>query len=133
MPVAEPYICIPGVPNFRDIGGYAIASETNKQFRRNVVFRSSLPRHILDDGSERAKNKLEMLAINAIVDLRSETEFLDVRAYDRRGWLWSEVYRISAPVFRPEEYNSEFLADQYMESGTGPEVCQITLWLMRWQ
>ncbi|KAL7924145.1 tyrosine phosphatase family domain-containing protein [Trichoderma austrokoningii] len=121
MAVPEPYICIPGVPNFRDIGGYAIASETNQQFRRNVVFRSALPRYILDDGSERARNKMQMLGIGAVFDLRSEPEFLAVRAYDRRKHLLPEMHRVSAPVFRPEEYNSDFLADQYMESGCGPE------------
>ncbi|PNP47266.1 hypothetical protein TGAMA5MH_01081 [Trichoderma gamsii] len=121
MNVAEPYICIPGVPNFRDIGGYPIASDKNKQVRRNVVFRSALPRHILDDGSERAKNKLQTLGINQVFDLRSENEFLEVRAYDWRKWLWSEMHRVSAPVFRPEEYNADLLADQYMESGCGPE------------
>lgn len=131
MNVGEPYICIPGVPNFRDIGGYAIASEKNKQVRRNVVFRSSLPRHILDDGSERAKNKLKMLGISSIFDLRSENEFLDVRAYDKRGWLCSEIHRVSVPVFRPEEYNPDLLADQYMESGSGPEVCQVHVTLLR--
>lgn len=134
MNVAEPYICIPGVPNFRDIGGYPIASDKNKQVRRNVVFRSALPRHILDDGSERAKNKLQMLGINQVFDLRSENEFLEVRAYDWRKWLWSEMHRVSAPVFRPEEYNADLLADQYMESGCGPEVCPILNSLsMIWQ
>jgi hypothetical protein len=127
MNVAEPYICIPGVPNFRDIGGYAIDSDKNKQVRRNVVFRSALPRHILDDGSERAKNKLQTLGITEVFDLRSENEFLEVRAYDWRQWLWSEMRRVWAPVFRPEEYNLDSLADQYMESGCSPEVCQITL------
>ncbi|KAM0464081.1 hypothetical protein ACHAO4_000808 [Trichoderma viride] len=121
MNVAEPYICIPGVPNFRDIGGYPLASDKNKQVRRNVVFRSALPRHILDDGSERAKNKLQTLGIGQVFDLRSENEFLEVRAYDWRQWLWSEMHRVSAPVFRPEEYNADLLADQYMESGCGPE------------
>ncbi|EHK48300.1 hypothetical protein TRIATDRAFT_178841, partial [Trichoderma atroviride IMI 206040] len=116
-----PYICIPGVPNFRDIGGYPLASEQNKQVRRNVVFRSALPRHILDDGSERAKNKLQTLGICQVFDLRSENEFIEVRAYDWRKWLWSEMHRVSAPVFQPEEYNAESLADQYMESGCGPE------------
>lgn len=125
MTVSEPYICIPGVPNFRDIGGYPIASEKTKQVRRNVVYRSALPRDILDGGSKRAQNKLQTLNINQVFDLRSETEFLDVRAYDWRQWLCSEMHRVSAPVFQPEEYNSDLLADQYMESGCGPEVCQI--------
>lgn len=127
MNVGEPYICIPGVPNFRDIGGYAIASEKNKQVRRNVVFRSALPRHILDDGSERAKDKLQTLGINKVFDLRSENEFLEVRAYDWRSWLWSDIYRVSVPVFQSEEYNPDYLADQYLESGCSPEVCQMTL------
>ncbi|UKZ85543.1 uncharacterized protein TrAFT101_001398 [Trichoderma asperellum] len=121
MNLDEPYICIPGVPNFRDIGGYAITSEKNKQVRRNVIFRSAFPRQILDPKSGRAKNKIQLFNISHVFDLRSENEFLKSRVYDRRRWLWSATFRVSAPVFRPEDYNPHTLACQFKESGSGPE------------
>ncbi|OTA00781.1 Tyrosine specific protein phosphatase and dual specificity protein phosphatase [Trichoderma parareesei] len=98
MPPA-PYICIPGVPNFRDIGGQPLSSQPTKQVRRNTVFRSGRPTIVLDRGVK----KLKMLAITHMFDLRSRQELTSAR-YDPATMLWPGTERVSVPVFRPEEY-----------------------------
>jgi hypothetical protein len=126
MAPRAPYICVPGVANFRDIGGYSIASQPGKETRRNVVFRSARPSVSLDPfvGLERGVKKLQMLAISHVYDLRSRDE-LTGKVYDRKNMLWPGTHRVSAPVFRPEEYSPNAVAFQFAKRGSSPEVSQI--------
>ncbi|KAH0491547.1 hypothetical protein TgHK011_002972 [Trichoderma gracile] len=117
MPPA-PYICIPGVPNFRDIGGYPLLSHPTKRVRRNTVFRSGRPTLVLDRGVK----KLKMLAISHMYDLRSRQELTSAR-YDPATMLWDGITeRVSVPVFRPEEYEGDGgLVGRFDRFGTSVE------------
>lgn len=118
MPPA-PYICIPGVPNFRDIGGHPLSAQPTKQVRRNTVFRSGRPTLVLDRGVK----KLKMLAISHMFDLRSRQELTSAR-YDPAGMLWAGTERVGVPVFRPEEYceGADGLVGRFERFGTSVEV-----------
>ncbi|KAL6872309.1 protein-tyrosine phosphatase-like protein [Trichoderma longibrachiatum] len=117
MPPA-PYICIPGVPNFRDIGGHPLSAQPTKQVRRNTVFRSGRPTLVLDRGVK----KLKMLAISHMFDLRSRQELTSAR-YDPAGMLWAGTERVGVPVFRPEEYceGADGLVGRFERFGTSVE------------
>ncbi|KAM0250199.1 hypothetical protein ACHAQJ_008742 [Trichoderma viride] len=121
MAPRTPYICVPGIANFRDIGGYSIASQPGKEIRRNVVFRSARPSFNFDPSiSERGIKKLKMLAISHVYDLRSRDELTD-KVYDRKELLWPGTDRVFAPVFRPEEYSPNAVAFQFAKRGPSPE------------
>ncbi|KAH6611013.1 tyrosine phosphatase, partial [Trichoderma cornu-damae] len=111
-----PYICIPGVANFRDIGGYPISSQPGKEIRRNTVFRSARPTLIMPRGVA----KLKMLAITHAFDLRSRQE-LTHKGYDTSKMIWLGTERVPAPVFRPEEYSPDSLAIQFADHSTSFE------------
>ena len=97
-----PFLSIPGVLNFRDIGGYPIASQPGKEVRRGVVYRSAEPSQITNAGRE----KIQQLGITVAYDLRSEREVSrshrDVPLDEFIG-----VKRILAPVFRDGDYSPE--------------------------
>ncbi|KAL7785571.1 tyrosine phosphatase family domain-containing protein [Trichoderma ceciliae] len=116
MAPPAPYICVPGVANFRDVGGYRIASQPGKEIRRNAVFRSARPSLILPRGV----TKLKMLAITHAYDLRSRQE-LTSNGYDTLKMLWLGAERVSAPVFRPEEYSPDAVAAQFASYDTSCE------------
>lgn len=117
MAQPAPYVCVPGVANFRDIGGYPIESQPGKEVRRNTVFRSARLTQVLPRGVE----KLKMLAITNTFDLRS-TQELTWRGYDTLEMLWLGTERKSVPVFRPEEYSPDAVNARFEKHGTGPEV-----------
>ncbi|KAK4062748.1 uncharacterized protein Triagg1_9746 [Trichoderma aggressivum f. europaeum] len=118
MTKSAPFISIPGVPNFRDIGGTPIASHPGKEVRRNIVFRSAR----LDNLTPRGKAKLEMLAISHTYDLRSTQELSSARSYDRSKLIWSgTTTRVSAPVFVPEEYAPGTVVARFAKHGASCE------------
>ncbi|KAH9905331.1 protein-tyrosine phosphatase-like protein [Xylariomycetidae sp. FL2044] len=86
---SPPFHSIPGLPNFRDIGGYPISSSSSSTstittttttttpsppkkavVRRGLVFRSSEPSRVSDAGVAR----LRALGIRTVYDLRSQVE-----------------------------------------------------------
>ncbi|TLD21918.1 hypothetical protein PspLS_08009 [Pyricularia sp. CBS 133598] len=129
--LTPPFHHIPGLPNFRDIGGYATAAAGDastpgqpaqhgqKLFRRNLVFRASEPSKLTDEGVA----KLQDLGITHVFDLRS---FDEVKA--REGWVgskireWDGAQRVLVPVFTDEDYSPEAIArrwGQFSEGDTG--------------
>ncbi|KAL7913318.1 protein-tyrosine phosphatase-like protein [Trichoderma velutinum] len=117
MVTAAPYISIPGVPNFRDIGGTPIVSHPGKEVRRNIVFRSARP----NMATTRGRAKLQMLAITHTYDLRS-TQELSSKFYDKCKVIWAgTTTRVSVPVFRPEEYTPDAVVASFAKHGASCE------------
>ncbi|RYP55418.1 hypothetical protein DL769_010193 [Monosporascus sp. CRB-8-3] len=114
-----PFIEIPGLPNFRDLGGYPIASQPGKVVRRGVVFRSAEPSRTTDEGVSR----LRRLGITHVYDLRSEQEFErgNKHGLNRPVREWEGARRVFAPVFRHEDYSPEAVALRFKNYGSGPE------------
>jgi protein tyrosine/serine phosphatase len=126
-----PFILIEGLPNFRDIGGYPIASKPGKTVRRGVVFRSSEPSKVTDAGVA----LLQELRIRDVYDLRSKQE-IEKEARDgevRHVKQWDGSRRIEASVFVNTDYSPEAIAlrfknyankstevRMYPATGTGP-------------
>lgn len=105
---SPPFIAIEGLPNFRDIGGYPIASAPGKTVRRGIVFRSSEPSKVTDQGVA----KLQELKITDVYDLRSRQE-MEKEAREGQGRQakeWEGAKRIFAPVFVDGDYSPEALA-----------------------
>lgn len=116
LPHAGPFISIPGVLNFRDIGGFPIASRPDKMVRRGIIFRSSEPSKAKDSGVDR----IQQLGIKQVYDLRSPQELL--LAHNPPVRDWEGVEKVFAPVFLDEDYSPEAIAIRNQSFGSGPEV-----------
>lgn len=94
-------ISVPGVRNFRDIGGLPL--KNGGRTKRGVVFRSAKFDGIEPEGEA----VLEALGVRAVVDFRSPGE----RRRDPTRGLRGNVRRINLPVFTdtPEGYFEEKL------------------------
>lgn len=115
-----PFVDIPGLANFRDLGGYPIASQPGKVVRRNVIFRSAEPSTTTAKGVER----LKQLGITHVYDLRSVQEFERgvKHGLNRPVKQWEGAERIFAPVFRHEDYSPEAVALRFRHYGSGHDV-----------
>lgn len=120
---SPPFIVVPGLPNFRDAGGYEVMSDLpsasstegksrTKMVRRGVLFRSSEPSRLTDDGAAQLS---QQLGIKLVYDLRSAVEIargLDAsHGFPIREWEGSE--RKFVPVFLDQDYSPEALAIRY--------------------
>ncbi|KAI1817060.1 tyrosine phosphatase [Poronia punctata] len=105
------FIHIPGVLNFRDIGGYPVSSQQGKEVRRGIVYRSAEPSQITQAGRE----AIQKLNIAYRYDLRSEQEIL---RNNGGGWGARDIY---APVFRKEDYSPEAVALRFKTHKARPE------------
>ncbi|KAI1865169.1 hypothetical protein JX265_008216 [Neoarthrinium moseri] len=105
---SPPFVYVQGLPNFRDIGGYPVASQPGKIVRHGVVFRSSEPSKVTDDGVA----QLQALSIADVYDLRSrqEIERDAAQGHGRQAKEWAGARRIFAPVFLDEDYSPEAIA-----------------------
>ncbi|KAI8966375.1 tyrosine phosphatase family-domain-containing protein [Daldinia sp. FL1419] len=106
---SPPFVPIAGLPNFRDLGGYPV--DDSKIVRRGLIFRSSEPSKVTDDGV----SKLQELGIAKVFDLRSAVEIeKGVRdGYDWKIKEWDGASRHFVPVFLDEDYSPEALAVRY--------------------
>ncbi|KAI9671228.1 MAG: hypothetical protein M1829_004635 [Trizodia sp. TS-e1964] len=130
-PPSPPFLAIPGVVNFRDVGGYPVSKTTNqpRSIRRNLIFRSAEPSNITPEGIE----QLHSLGITTMYDLRSlhETQRASplvpqtgvapsakVAVADIDG-----VQRVYTPVFINQDYSPEAVAQRYNNyaASNGPE------------
>ncbi|KAF7514845.1 hypothetical protein G7054_g14952 [Neopestalotiopsis clavispora] len=104
----HPFFFVEGIANFRDIGGYPIATEPGKVVRKGIVFRSSEPSKVTDAGVA----KLQALGITDVYDLRSRLEIdRDARnGHGRQPKEWDGATRIFAPVFLEDDYSPEAVA-----------------------
>ncbi|KAF9869529.1 tyrosine phosphatase [Colletotrichum karsti] len=115
-----PFIAVPGLPNFRDAGGYPIDAQPGRILRPGIVYRSAEPSRLTDQGVA----KLQQLGITHVYDLRSTIELkrlaeagnnCDVRE-------WPGATRVFVPVFRDQDYGPEAIALRYRNySSNGTE------------
>ncbi|KAK2771309.1 tyrosine phosphatase [Colletotrichum kahawae] len=115
-----PFITVPGLPNFRDAGGYPIDSQPGCILRPGIVFRSAEPSRLTDQGVA----LLQDIGITHVYDLRSTVELkrlaqaganCDVRE-------WPGATRIFVPVFQDQDYGPEAIALRYQNySSNGTE------------
>ncbi|KAL8407475.1 hypothetical protein RB594_006339 [Gaeumannomyces avenae] len=112
-----PFIEVPGVPNFRDLGGYAAAAHPGKLFRRNLIFRSSEPSKLTDEGVR----KLQELGVVKVYDLRSAAEIESHRVkHGHKVVEWDGAERMLLSTFVNEDYSPEALALRFSRfSGEG--------------
>ncbi|ROV94931.1 hypothetical protein VSDG_07130 [Cytospora chrysosperma] len=109
---SPPFIDIPGLRNFRDCGGYPVASaDGRKVIRSGIVFRSSEPSMVTDEGISILRDQL---SITHVYDLRSQTEIeRDTRNGGRHVKEWDGAKRIFVPVFLHEDCSPEAIALRY--------------------
>lgn len=109
---SPPFIEIPGLRNFRDCGGYPVANTDGKKVvRSGVVFRSSEPSMVTDEGISTLRDRLK---ITHVYDLRSQTEIeRDTKNGGRHVKEWDGAERIFVPVFLHEDCSPEAIARRY--------------------
>lgn len=114
---SPPFIDIPGLPNFRDAGGYPLAADPTKMVRRGLVFRSSEPSKVTEQGTAIMTHDL---GIRLVYDLRSQTEIdRDAAATTNGGGggrqvkEWAGAQRVFVPVFTHDDYSPEAIARRY--------------------
>lgn len=106
-----PFIEIPGLRNFRDAGGYPISTNPSKMVRRGIIFRSSEPSMVTDQGIALMNDKL---GIKYVYDLRSQTEIdKDAAHGGRQVKEWAGAERVFVPVFSHEDYSPEAIAVRF--------------------
>lgn len=117
---SPPFLPVPGLANFRDIGGYPVSgsglssgpgSGKTTVVRRGLVFRSSEPSKVTADGI----SKLQALGIEKVYDLRSAVE-IERGLQEGHGWQvkeWEGASRVFVPVFLDQDYSPEALALRY--------------------
>ena len=104
---SPPFIIVPGIANFRDLGGYAIPSLPFHSFRTNLIYRCAEPSQVTPDGI----SKLQELGIKKAYDLRSWPEIQRaVAAGYGAETEWEGCERVFAPVFAERDYSPEGLA-----------------------
>ncbi|KAI0476452.1 protein-tyrosine phosphatase-like protein [Xylariaceae sp. FL0804] len=120
---APPFITVPGVFNFRDVGGYPVATESASSssstsiVRRGILFRSAELSGLTSDGAA----VLKKLGVARSFDLRSVDEAAQ-QPPPTGPWAESGVERVAAPVFLQQDYGPEALALRYrMYAAEGDE------------
>lgn len=115
-----PFLDISGVPNFRDLGGYATDAHPGKLFRRNLIYRSSEPSKLTPEGIR----KLQELGITKVYDLRSAEEIESHNAkHGGKVVEWDGAERVLLSAFVDEDYSPEALALRFSRfSGEGSKV-----------
>ncbi|KAI5867712.1 tyrosine phosphatase family-domain-containing protein [Durotheca rogersii] len=121
---SPPFHHIPGLANFRDIGGYPVnggpssddpgppdGGKILKVVRPGLIYRSSEPSRVTTDGV----SKLQALRIEKVYDLRSNVE-IERGMRDGYNWNvkeWDGALRVFAPVFLDQDFSPESLAIRY--------------------
>ncbi|KAF4965703.1 hypothetical protein FZEAL_10736 [Fusarium zealandicum] len=104
--LGPPFIPVPGIPNFRDLGGHTI--------KPGLVFRSGDPSRLTPAGI----SALQDLRISHVYDLRSQAE---LQRYSSGVREWPGARRVYAPVFLDRDYSPEAIALRFQHySGEAP-------------
>lgn len=122
-----PFVTLSGIPNFRDLGGWPIASCPNHSVRRNYIFRCGEPTR----ASEEAVEKIKSLGITHIYDLRSEPEIRNYQIASANAGIteWPGIERIYCPVFPEDSYDPVSIAARHADYQKGTkEVSQMELY-----
>lgn len=109
--ISPPFIEVPGVPNFRDIGGYPISASPGKIVKPGIVFRSSEPSQATEEGVV----KLRELGVKNVYDFRSELELVRdaQKGNGRQVKTWDGATRVVASVFSDYDYTSEGITQRF--------------------
>lgn len=113
---SPPFIHVDGIANFRDLGGYPIASSTTTSVKRGLIYRSADPYRVSDNG----KTRLHDLKIRTVFDLRSKPEV--ARAVLGNVDSLSSIpglERRFTPVFPNQDASPEALAIRYKDYAHG--------------
>ncbi|KAH7082538.1 putative tyrosine-protein phosphatase [Paraphoma chrysanthemicola] len=105
-PTTYPFHHVQGVANFRDIGGWPIASSTPKHVRKGLVFRGGDSIRITAAGIA----KLQGLNIQTDFDLRSRQQIEKLGVRDLGEW---GITRVWSPVFGDDEYTEDRARQRY--------------------
>jgi hypothetical protein len=109
-PTFAPFHLVPGVSNFRDIGGWLISpssSHAQQHVRRGIIFRGGDTTRITSAGI----SKLQTLNIKTDYDLRSKQQIEKTGGLKDMG-EWG-IQRTWGPVFGEEEYTEEKAKGRY--------------------
>ena len=124
--IEPPFIDVPEILNFRDIGGYPTTQ--NFFVRRGLIFRSAN----FDDLTAMGVRRLQSLRIKAVFDLRSahEVEKSKATGGDKEFNAWSaQEYgpkRYHVPVFAESDHSPEAMAKRFKDySAEGTEVSHL--------
>jgi hypothetical protein len=112
-PATFPFHIIPGISNFRDVGGWSIPG--NRCVRKGVLYRGSDTNKVTSEGVAR----LQELNIKTDFDLRSRQQI------ERTGGFRNieGIKRIWTPVFTDEQYTEEAAKQRYeLYAGEGTDV-----------
>ena len=107
---SPPFIPIEGVPNFRELGGYACSSP-GTSLRRNYLFRCATLAQITPAGTTTLTQHLN---IRSLYDLRSQPELNSVlKTAGPNGLDVPGITRHFVPVYRDEDYSPVALGKKY--------------------
>lgn len=112
-----PFHLIAGLSNFRDVGGWPIASSSSapKHVPTGILYRGSDTNHIRPEGAA----KLRELGIKTDFDLRSKQQIEKAGGYKEI----EGVERKWTPVFAEEQYTEEAARNRYeLYAGEGTDV-----------
>ncbi|KAF1950607.1 putative tyrosine-protein phosphatase [Byssothecium circinans] len=117
-PAYPPFQPIPGLSNFRDVGGWPITpsrtSPSPQHVRRNLIFRGGDTTRITPEGEA----KLRQLGVKKDYDLRSKQQI------EKTGGVkeMEGIERVWTPVFGEEEYTEEKARERYeLYAGEGTD------------
>ncbi len=126
---APPFVLVSGIPNFRDLGGYAVTSSSppsrsSHSIRTRYIYRCGEPSEVTVDGIE----VLRSLGITYVYDLRSNAEIERSIASGKKAIVvWESSERIFAPVFTDEDYSPQSLAVRFRNyAKEGSEVTSLS-------
>ncbi|KAH7346088.1 putative tyrosine-protein phosphatase, partial [Pyrenochaeta sp. MPI-SDFR-AT-0127] len=105
-----PFHIVPGVSNFRDIGGWPITSQcspTPLHVRKGLIYRGSDTTRITATGIA----KLQELNVKTDFDLRSKQQIIKAGGF--KDMNDHGIERIWAPVFPDAEYTEEKTKERY--------------------
>ncbi|KUJ06506.1 uncharacterized protein LY89DRAFT_692481 [Mollisia scopiformis] len=108
--VQPPFVDIPGLANFRDIGGWPIEGNNGRvigRVRNGVFYRGPDTATITDEGMA----KLRSLNITTDFDLRSKGQIEKAGGFTQLDG----IERISCPAFPDGEYSPEKAAARYVQ------------------
>jgi Tyrosine phosphatase family len=118
--LAFPFVTVPGLDNFRDVGGWHVEDknghDTSAVVRTGVFYRGPDPSSAEPAGLE----KLKELRVNVAFDLRSKKQV------ERAGGVkeLEGIARVPCPVFGDEESGPQKAALRYLQySADGTAVC----------
>lgn len=110
LDIQPPFVDIPGLANFRDIGGWPIENENGKligRVRKGVFYRGPDTTTITDGGVA----KLKSLNVTTDFDLRSNGQIAKAGGCKELDG----IERIGCPAFPDGEYSPDKAAARYVQ------------------